>query len=243
MLQEAPPAGDGSSPHARGTPADHPTLSSYPRFIPACAGNAYIPHWNLPYDSVHPRMRGERRDGLQGQRHDVGSSPHARGTQLRRRIIDHCLRFIPACAGNASAGQPRTRRAPVHPRMRGERCRRYWPKISASGSSPHARGTRCCAPVIALNRWFIPACAGNAMVIHRSPAGRSVHPRMRGERPSGMPAWRMDDGSSPHARGTRGWGGRHVPRGRFIPACAGNATMAANPPEGRTVHPRMRGER
>ena len=72
------------------------------RFIPACAGNAAQSLHRMPLWPVHPRMRGER--GLLGQLTAIfcGSSPHARGTPIHPILPVTTVRFIPACAGNAS---------------------------------------------------------------------------------------------------------------------------------------------
>ena len=50
-------------------------------------------------------------------------------------------------------------------------------------------------------------------------------------------------GSSPHARGTPRQARLRSHMGRFIPACAGNASFQASTSWSTTVHPRMRGER
>ena len=66
---------------------------------------------------------------------------------------------------------------------------------------------------------------------------------MRGERPFGRYLIVNSYGSSPHARGTPPFvGDKKLPQ-RFIPACAGNAVLAALGVGTVTVHPRMRGER
>ena len=52
--------GDGSSPHARGTPEAEKLKESASRFIPACAGNAWAAFKRVNTLAVHPRMRGER---------------------------------------------------------------------------------------------------------------------------------------------------------------------------------------
>ncbi len=188
-------------------------------------------------------MRGERLHPLPAARGHTGSSPHARGTLLPFRHTFSLNRFIPACAGNAGDGSGSVRVWSVHPRMRGERPGRHAAPFAGRGSSPHARGTPEPEHLADLRVRFIPACAGNAPPRLIRGRGCPVHPRMRGERHgSGGGAVRFG-GSSPHARGTRGWGGRHVPRGRFIPACAGNASMRATTRSPRPVHPRMRGER
>ena len=50
------------------------------------------------------------------------------------------------------------------------------------------------------------------------------------------------DGSSPRARGTRARASRSAPRGRFIPACAGNTGRERASHGSAPVHPRVRGE-
>jgi hypothetical protein len=135
----------GSSPHARGTPIRPIRRGHGRRFIPACAGNAPFPRSLVPDLPVHPRMRGERGHGAPSLEAVTGSSPHAPGTRLQVVPRRASWRFIPACAGNAVDPRVRSSRAPVHPRMRGERLSRD-------------------ALVRALLR-FIPACAGNASLI------------------------------------------------------------------------------
>ena len=111
----------GSSPHARGTPADLVDCSLIRRFIPACAGNAERAREDGTGGTVHPRMRGERAVLVAIVALFGGSSPHARGTQdavVRQRMG---TRFIPACAGNVSICFCMLSTSSVHPRMRGER--------------------------------------------------------------------------------------------------------------------------
>ena len=152
-----------------------------------------------------------------------GSSPHARGTlsgALEKLVL---LRFIPAYAGNASAPGFRGRPSSVHPRIRGERASTRLMAHTVPGSSPHTRGTLrvpCC------RRWhirFIPAYAGNAHFCTCWHIACPVYPRIRGERRAEVVAVLDADGSSPHARGTHHADNRRSWRGRFIPACAGNA--------------------
>ena len=213
----------GSSPHARGTRIEYVSADDWPRFIPACAGNAPSTACEGAGRPVHPRMRGERLPGR------TGSSILAR--------------FIPACAGNATTSPATSAARPVHPRMRGERHEPVACPQMADGSSPHARGTlhgrlRCAAQTR-----FIPACAGNARACRLRRAGEPVHPRMRGERGSAWVFGSAQVGSSPHARGTPGGTRRSAGGCRFIPACAGNAYSIYNSANSRSVHPRMRGER
>ena len=114
-------AGDGSSPHARGTPTFYRLYTVKSRFIPACAGNARTVAVSALPSTVHPRMRGERPVQFRHKLNTLGSSPHARGTRKTESIIPGIGRFIPACAGNARLLVSVLRWFPVHPRMRGER--------------------------------------------------------------------------------------------------------------------------
>ena len=131
----------GSSPHARGTLRHAHGVPGNIRFIPACAGNAGDKRpWGIS-PTVHPRMRGERIQPSTQSSGVSGSSPHARGTQLRFVRRRGRFRFIPACAGNAKTRRVMGRHQPVHPRMRGERKHYQLHFYKLGGSSPHARGT------------------------------------------------------------------------------------------------------
>ena len=151
-------------------------------------------------------------------------------------------RFIPACAGNRQHEQRNCRAGAVHPRMRGEQRGSSLSLGWIAGSSPHARGTEHRLRIAGVPDRFIPACAGNRSSAATAGPPATVHPRMRGEQePTGIePA--TSCGSSPHARGTDGFGDRRGDIGRFIPACAGNRLGRPSTPSVPPVHPRMRGE-
>ena len=233
-------------------------------FIPACAGNALVyplfdavaygssPHARGTHTQqlvdgchvlVHPRMRGERDTEKPAQRIRDGSSPHARGTRHRARPRQLRQRFIPACAGNAHSGWRGRQLQAVHPRMRGERMSSKNLVARGDGSSPHARGTQRAPRTHRTGRRFIPACAGNAILVSLPTISPKVHPRMRGERIDLYIITQGPNGSSPHARGTLEETTINPLITRFIPACAGNALMESTPVGYCSVHPRMRGER
>ena len=192
------------------------------RIIPACAGNTSHARCAPNCQSDHPRVRGEHSSNGSGGVTGHGSSPRARGTLGKRRILDHLKRIIPACAGNTGAGARRPRRRTDHPRVRGEHRLAGVAGSLDNGSSPRARGTPMLGKRQVPRIRIIPACAGNTqhvLVAHRLPAD---HPRVRGEHTASSTASAVALGSSPRARGT--------PRGipppgshrRIIPACAGN---------------------
>ena len=72
-----------------------------------------------------------------------------------------------------------------------------------SGSSPRGRGTRYDAAGNLTGERFIPARAGNAVMLVSTQRPSPVHPRAGGERADS--ALNADDevGSSPRGRGTR----------------------------------------
>ena len=95
----------GSSPHGRGTPGGRRRRRLSGRFIPARAGNAadVVCHsGSLP---VHPRTGGERALRPLSTIAHAGSSPHGRGTLPLSERQGPDRRFIPARAGNATAGR------------------------------------------------------------------------------------------------------------------------------------------
>eukprot|EP01022_Parablepharisma_sp_SALTPOND_P013405 TRINITY_DN1790_c0_g1_i9.p1 TRINITY_DN1790_c0_g1~~TRINITY_DN1790_c0_g1_i9.p1 ORF type:complete len:151 (-),score=10.10 TRINITY_DN1790_c0_g1_i9:189-641(-) len=128
-------AADGSSPRARGTVPRRHNSDAAPRFIPACAGNRVRPSQVVTVSSVHPRVRGEQKNGE--ITHQIPC--RAKYRSMASRFIPACAgnsdrqavaaRQIPACAGNSREGHVCIRQAAVHPRVRGEQ------------QSPRARGT------------------------------------------------------------------------------------------------------
>ena len=171
----------GSSPHARGTRRVHGQQGRIRGIIPACAGNTTGRRRTTRPSGDHPRMRGEHHIPVARSGGHAGSSPHARGTQVFRRLVPKALRIIPACAGNTQYRRERRRPKRDHPRMRGE----HEPKAPIidrkPGSSPHARGTHRHAPSPRRSTGIIPACAGNTCVRSREMFTPWDHPRMRGE--------------------------------------------------------------
>ena len=151
----------GSSPRGRGTLGVVRADVADGRFIPAWAGNTPASVSGRPCMSVHPRVGGEHSLDTFDFEAEAGSSPRGRGTP--RRLPRHLepLRFIPAWAGNTSAGMPGRDREEVHPRVGGEhggrahraRPHAVHPRVGGehqslgrpaarfSGSSPRGRGT------------------------------------------------------------------------------------------------------
>ena len=234
----------GSSPRARGTLGQRRGVRLGFRFIRE-RGERCCCSVVCAMIGSSPRARGTRpRSGAAHQRWPV--HPRARGERLRcPGGGSTSLRFIPASAGNAYAGEHSAASSGSSPRARGTLAAMRTAG-RRDGSSPRARGTRPETVRAAQSGRFIPASAGNA----RSASSHAA-------RDSGL-----HDGSSPRARGTpvaelhperaavhpRERGERAAaatPRCcqiRFIPASAGNATVGHDT-VAVAVHPRERGER
>ncbi len=232
----------GSSPRARGTHPQRTARAHLRRFIPAGAGNTDgRGGCDCPLP-VHPRGRGEHLRLICFGLRLPGSSPRARGTRPDSLPRRHAGRFIPAGAGNTADRSQSGRMRPVHPRGRGEHGSPPAIQTMTGGSSPRARGTRCCGVLHLLPSRFIPAGAGNTKSLAENPFTVPVHPRGRGEHAA--PAVRAPPsfGSSPRARGTRADAGPQRLHLRFIPAGAGNTAEELPTSHCRSVHPRGRGE-
>ena len=152
----------------------------------------------------------------------TGSSQLTRGTLGGSDIRAGLCRFIPACAGNSYERKKVTEYTSVHPRLRGEL---LWSKIISNNAVR-----------------FIPAYAGNSSAYLFLVSSFSVHPRLRGELTATLLCCLVKCGSSPLTRGTR----KKARNGKrfdwFIPAYAGNSSIAWMSSMTESVHPRLRGE-
>ncbi len=99
-----PPRGFGSSPRVRGTVVVFVGRAAKGRFIPARAGNRGEPIGWPRSAPVHPRACGEQSQSGTVTSVVFGSSPRVRGTGRASDVIEPVARFIPARAGNSSAG-------------------------------------------------------------------------------------------------------------------------------------------
>ncbi len=212
------------------------------RFIPAGAGNTQPCSPKRSVTPVYPRWRGEHGEAPRPPSGGRGLSPLARGTRQQSAGRWLTARFIPAGAGNSGGSLCLLTWITVYPRWRGEH--RQPPDVmnSRRGLSPLARGTQAAQGDNRTPPRFIPAGAGNtrwefAMIILYT-----VYPRWRGEHAVMAIGHAAGGGLSPLARGTPNGSDVRRLRYRFIPAGAGNTTLAISPCRSVTVYPRWRGE-
>ena len=203
LIRHDPP-GHGSSPRARGAPAQADALGEGRGIIPACAGSTVAVSGAGPEPADHPRVRGEHCRMNRPSRSITGSSPRARGALYDRRPGFGVSGIIPACAGSTTRGFPPTTVRRDHPRVRGEHGPRLLRHQECRGSSPRARGAHRHRRARRLPPGIIPACAGSTPAPQASADGCRDHPRVRGEHSQSQPVPWDRQGSSPRARGAHG---------------------------------------
>ncbi len=113
---------------------------------------------------------------------------------------------------------------PVYPRWRGEHKTKLLHKFHSRGLSPLARGTPETSWLVVLLWRFIPAGAGNTLVLNRPALETPVYPRWRGEHGNITNKINVNLGLSPLARGTLAEKEGSGVISRFIPAGAGNTS-------------------
>ena len=191
---------------------------------------------------AHPRSRGEHANSSTTKKFRRGSSPLARGTQEIIEDDKYCLGLIPARAGNTGYGFCGADHAWAHPRSRGEHLLIFEQGERGVGSSPLARGTPTQCYRTETTQGLIPARAGNTRRSLHGGRSRRAHPRSRGEHGNLLEPAVADWGSSPLARGTRGFSRATAGGGGLIPARAGNTEWLTDWLQTGEAHPRLRGE-
>ena len=114
--------------------------------------------------------------------------------------------------------------------------------VSDLGSSPLARGTPSSVGCEAAEGGLIPARAGNTGYGFCGADHAWAHPRSRGEHLLIFEQGERGVGSSPLARGTRGFSRATAGGGGLIPARAGNTEWLTDWLQTGEAHPRLRGE-
>ena len=172
----------GSPPHVRGKEYRDQPAGMGLGITPACAGKRrFQQSWRLRRGD-HPRMCGEKCDGMQEIAGLSGSPPHVRGKATDIYTIANALGITPACAGKRSDALLSRSVRRDHPRMCGEKLFLMNLFLKELGSPPHVRGKEKGSPDYAFAKRITPACAGKS-ADHRSKAGHyEDHPRMCGEK-------------------------------------------------------------
>ena len=194
---------EGSSPLARGLPAESPQNMRYLRIIPARAGFTGRRRQRRASATDHPRSRGVYPTPGRFECDRSGSSPLARGLLDSFAYADTDSRIIPARAGFTISRRVTVHQESDHPRSRGVYEEDLFAWRFELGSSPLARGLREHRIHAALELGIIPARAGFTRRTSFSWSSATDHPRSRGVyEPIAIETLGFC-GSSPLARGLR----------------------------------------
>ena len=170
-----------------------------------------------------------------------GASPRVRGKLRRISGLTRTDRCIPACAGEAWRRHDWYRWSAVHPRVCGGSPIKPRNSSPTRGASPRVRGKPQWLSFSLRYGGCIPACAGEAPIRKLLAILLSVHPRVCGGSPGGVPCLPWAWGASPRVRGKPIVESIATGRLRCIPACAGEATIPYLVRDGDKVHPRVCG--
>jgi len=188
-------------------------------------------------------MRGDRPEATWGWAEAWQATPHARGSTPAACSSGTSICGYPACAGIDRCRVDCAHFGRRLPRMRGDRPLLKNPTTAITRATPHARGSTSSGPwQTALGRGY-PACAGIDLSFGTPRHTWAGLPRMRGDRPRPVPAYRGRKRATPHARGSTGIRVSSAPSGKGYPACAGIDLIERRSTPWATRLPRMRGDR
>ena len=160
----------GSSPLARGGPADVRVCRAGPGLIPARAGRTPLARSSPRRCRAHPRSRGADAGVTTRGGGAPGSSPLARGGPLRVGDDEQAKGSSPLARGGPKGCDPHGEVHVAHPRSRGADDDDAYAAVSTKGSSPLARGGHAGRGGLVGCRGLIPARAG------RTPSVRPWRP-------------------------------------------------------------------
>ena len=211
----------GSSPRMRGKHTKTPKTMSYPRIIPAHAGQTTSTSDSWATAPDHPRACGANtaRKPVTGIK--TGSSPRMRGKRGCGGRSTTRGRIIPAHAGQTSPLSEHSSPRSDHPRACGANAFGEHERCGGAGSSPRMRGKHQGRQLQQPQRRIIPAHAGQTTA--RTPVGdgKTDHPRACGANLAGFDSFEGESGSSPRMRGKHTKTPKTMSYPRIIPAHAG----------------------
>ena len=231
----------GLSPRVRGKPVGLSRLLAYGRSIPACAGEAGNDHPCEAPNPVYPRVCGGSHLSRSSRQISCGLSPRVRGKPQPQGWGWRLRRSIPACAGEAWERKRKTVSGKVYPRVCGGSLSASGAYNLADGLSPRVRGKLGAGCRQDYMFRSIPACAGEAGAETGGVPLGAVYPRVCGGSDAKSTEGAGGDGLSPRVRGKLAGGMRRRVGVGSIPACAGEASAAAEHRHHQEVYPRVCG--
>ena len=175
-------SGAGSPPRVRGEVLRADLQTEHLRITPACAGRRIAARGNHVGGRDHPRVCGEKWQGVVNIFGGLGSPPRVRGEAFVRYFGSQTAGITPACAGRRRAPSGRRRTPWDHPRVCGEKWTFRKPTWWRQGSPPRVRGEVLHFLDQTVRKGITPACAGRSGPSTWWPAATRDHPRVCGEK-------------------------------------------------------------
>ena len=185
------PETQGSPPRVRGKAAAQSQTLSRSRITPACAGKRLRPRRTALGSRNHPRVCGEKTNGITPFLYRLGSPPRVRGKVGHALHVGVGVGITPACAGKSKFPRERGAGSWDHPRVCGEKDVTPGDIADVMGSPPRVRGKGHPSRVGVFGIGITPACAGKSCAATCAAAAEGGSPpRVRGKAPhrSGVPA-------------------------------------------------------
>ena len=168
---------------------------------PACAGKRGCScRFHMP-PGDHPRVCGEKNGICRAKVPHLGSPPRMRGKVLCYPLNDQIAGITPAYAGKRRPLPCLCNGSWDHPRVCGEKNPCSSKDFVKLGSPPRMRGKASSGMWYSLLEGITPACAGKRRVVPDCNAVRWDHPRVCGEKISGICRKCRSLGSPPRMRG------------------------------------------
>ena len=176
------PETQGSPPRVRGKAAAQSKTLSRSRITPACAGKRLRPRRTALGSRNHPRVCGEKTNGITPFLYRLGSPPRVRGKvnlTIRRKSQ---VRITPACAGKSAYLVRYACPYEDHPRVCGEKYGGQSRLPETQGSPPRVRGKAGRLERLRRTARITPACAGKSASSAVTSISARDHPRVCGEK-------------------------------------------------------------
>ena len=132
------------------------------RITPAYAGKSHLNCHFPKFKQDHPRLCGEKNGDTEFNCSIPGSPPPMRGKEdlCAKKLIE--FRITPAYAGKRFKIGTAALSGRDHPRLCGEKVKRFWVSVSFGGSPPPMRGKEDSLAILSPVNGITPAYAGKS---------------------------------------------------------------------------------
>ena len=233
----------GSPPRMRGKESDEIVLLALVGITPAYAGKSTHHYSEVIVKKDHPRVCGEKWQGLQRVGNLSGSPPRMRGKVFFPLNCNVRHGITPAYAGKSIGDVVGQLFGGDHPRVCGEKISGCIISQTPAGSPPRMRGKGVNPPENHCSHGITPAYAGKSMEQTTHKRKNGDHPRVCGEKIPWEGIYTMKEGSPPRMRGKDLTTERRAGGCRITPAYAGKSVVHFDECRRGRDHPRVCGEK